>query len=425
MKRTVLAGLAVVILLAVYSSVSYIGRGQAAVLDPRFGDPVILRAGLGIHAPFLSRVTQYPLDPRKVEGLVKVEARDNMNFRIRYTLQASLDPERLLAFHARRAGRPLAPVLQQLSDETVQKAATSLRADEILGTAARDRWMGALHQPAGERGLKAVEIEVAPVESRSLVNAALIYQERNLPNAALELLSLGAERFPQDSLVHFGLGRLYEHQGKQKEAEDEYTQALLLDPAATEPMGRLIGALLKRREFDRAQRLVEAALAKDSASAPHYNWLGIVLQLQAKYADAEKALRKAVELDPKNAEYRAGLGALLLSKGDPAGAQEPLREAIRIKPNLTLALYNLGVALALEGKSAEAIPFFEQAERAGPPSVGLLNALANAYRETGQAPKAIAALKRSLRLKPDQKEQEKLLRELQSGRSSAAPRKAA
>ena len=42
MKRYVLAGLTVLILLAVYSSISYIGRGEAAVLDPRFGDPAIL-----------------------------------------------------------------------------------------------------------------------------------------------------------------------------------------------------------------------------------------------------------------------------------------------------------------------------------------------------------------------------------------------
>jgi len=423
MKRIAVAAVLVVLLLAVCSAVSYVGGKEAAVLDPRFGDPVVLRPGFSIHAPFLSHVTHYPLDPRKVEGQVKVETRDNLNFRIRYTLTASLEPESLLAFHARRAGRPLDPVLQQLSDETVQKAAAFLRADEILGTAARERWLGALYPPAMERGLKAQEIQVTPVDSRALVNAALIYQDRNLPNAALQLLKVGVERFPQDSRVHYGLGRLYEHQGKEKEAEEEYLQALLLDPVATEPMGRLIGALLKRREFDRAQRLIEAALDKDRLSAPHYSWVGIVLQLQAKYDDAEKAFRKAIELDPKSAEYRAGLGALFLSKGDPAGAQKPLKEAIRIDPNLTLALYNLGIALAMQGKSSEAIPFFEHAERAGPPSVGLLNALANAYRETGQTPKAIAALRRSLRLQPNQKEEQKLLRQLQSERSPASPRK--
>ncbi len=414
MRRIAVAALLVVLLLAVYSAVSYIGDKESAVLDPRFGDPVVLHPGFSLHAPFLSRVTHYPLDPRKVEGQVKVETRDNLNFSVRYTLTLSLDPEGLLALHARRAGRPLDVVLQQLSDETVQKAATFLRADEILGTAARERWLGVLYPPAKERGLKATEIEVAPVDSRALVNAALIYQDRNLPHAALELLQFGVERFPQDSRVHYGLGRLYEYQGKQKEAEEEYLQALLLDPVATDPMGRLIGSLLKRREFERAQRLLEAALDKDRLSAPHYNWVGVVLQLQAKYDDAEKAFRKAIELDPKNAQYHAALGALFLSKGDPAGAQEPLKEAIRINPNLTLALYDLGVALAMEGKSSEAIPFFEQAERVGPASVGLLNALAGAYRETGQTAKAIAALKRSLRLQPGQKNEQRLLRELES-----------
>jgi len=418
MKRYAAAGLVAVLLLAAFSGVTYVGGEKMAILDPRFGEPEILSPGFHLHTPFLNRVTHYPLEPREVKGEVKVDTRDNLNFRVHYTLQLSPDPEALLALHARRAGRPLEPVLQQLSDEMLQKASAFLRADEILGNSTRERWLGSLYPPAKERGLKALDIQVTPVEPRVMVNAALVYQERNLPNAALQLGKLGVERFPMDPQVRYGLGRIYEHQGKAREAEDEYLQALLLDPSARDPMGRLIAMLLIRREFDRARRLLDAALEKDPASAPHHNWMGVVLQLEANYDDAEKAFQKAISLDPKNADYRAGLGALYLAKGETARAQESLKEAIRDKPNFALALYNLGIALAMEKKPAEAIPFFEQAQRSGPPSVGLLNALAKAYQETGQTPKAVQALQRSLRLQPAQPEQQKRLQKLKSERPS-------
>ena len=423
MKRLALAAGATVLLLLLVSAVSRVGPNERAVLDPRFGDPVVLEPGIHFRTPLFSRLSRYPLSPRKVESEVRVETRDNLNFRIRYTLEETFDPETLLAFHARRAGRPLPLVLKQLADESVQEAAPFLRADEILGTALRERWLGVLYPPTKDRGLKALGIEVAAPDPKVFVNAALIYQQRNLPAAALRLARLGLERAPNSSRAHYGLGRIHELQGKQKEAEDEYVRALFLEPAAREPMGRLVGALLKRREFERARRLLQAALDKDGSSSPHFNWLGVTLQLEAKYDEALRAFDQAVALDPKNPEYHANRGALLLAKGDARGAQESLREALKIQPNHTLALYNLGVALALEGKPAEALPFLERAEQSGSPTVGLLNALARVYQETGQSAKAVLALQRSLKMQPEQPEQLKALRQLQLGRPApGAPR---
>ncbi|PYQ13984.1 MAG: hypothetical protein DMH00_02860, partial [Acidobacteria bacterium] len=181
--------------------------------------------------------------------------------------------------------------------------------------------------------------------------------------AALNLVKLAVEHYPQDPIAHYGLGRIYEGQGKSPEAEAEYVQALFLDPAAKEPMAKMVGMLLRKRDFARAQRLLAAALEKDRASAPHYNWMGITLQLQSRNEDAQRAFQKAVELDPKNPEYRANQGALFLAQADYKSAEESLKEAIRLNPRYGLALYNLGVAVAEQGHAQEALPFFEQAEK--------------------------------------------------------------
>jgi tetratricopeptide (TPR) repeat protein len=419
MKRWLLIALGILAALTLFSGISLTGKDELAVLDPRFGEPEVLESGIHFHLPFLSRVTRYPLEPRKVEGETKVETRDNLNFRIRFTLEQRFDPDSVLEFHARRAGRPLDPVLRQLSEESLQKASALLPADEILGPTPRERWLAVLTPPCRERGLKALGVEVRPLDPRVMVNAALVYQERNLPTAAFEMARLAVERYPDSALPLYGLGRIYEHQGKLKEAEDRYVQALFLDPAAPEPMARLVGMLLKQREFGRAQRLINAALDKARGSAPHFNWLGLTLQFQAKYDEAKLAFQKATDLDPKNAEYQANFGAMLLAQDDYAGAQEHLKEALRLQPNFPLALYNLGVALAASGRAAEAIPFFEQAEKSGPPTPGLLNALSQAYEEIGDRPNAISALERSLQLRPNQPDQIQRLRQLRSGRPAS------
>jgi tetratricopeptide (TPR) repeat protein len=419
MKKLILPAVALLVLGAIFTSVSYVGGSETAVLDPRFGDPIVLDRGIHFHAPFLSRVTHYPLKPEKIEVESKLETRDNLNFTARYELEQTFDPETLLVFHARRGGRPLPEVRKEATEQAVQKAAVLLRADEILGAATRERWMAVLIPPCREAGIKPIGIVVRPVETKALVNAALIYQERNLPAAALSLVRMGIERYPQDSFAHYGLGRIYEAQGNGAEAENEYLQALLLDPAAKEPMARLVGELLRKKEFARTQRLLSAALEKNRASAPHYNWMGIAMQLQARYDDAQKAFQKAVELDPKEAEYHANQGALFLARGDPKSAEASLKEAIRLNPNYSLALYNLGVAVAEQGREREAIPFFEQAEKSGPATVGLLNALAHAYQVVGDLPRATATLKRSLALKPQQPEQQKMLQKLAGSRSSS------
>ncbi len=420
MKRIVAIATAIVSLAAIISSVSFVGGDEVGVLDPRFGDPVVLTRGIHFHLPFLSRVTHYPLSPVKVEAESKLETRDNLNFKARYRLEQSFDPATVLIFHSRRGGRPLAEVRKQVTQDAVQKAATQLRADEVLGAATPERWMAVLIPPCREDGIRPLGMTVEPVGARAMVNATLIYLQRNLPAAAMHLAQMAVGLYPQDALAHYGLGRVYEAQGKGQEAEAEYIQALFLDPAAKEPMARLVGDLLKRREFGRTQRLLSAALEKERTSAAHYNWMGITMQLQARYDDAKIAFQKAVELDPKNSEYRANQGALFLARGDYKAAEESLKEAIRLNPDFALALYNLGVSIAEQGRNQEALPFFEQAEKVGPASVGLLNALSRAYREVGDIPKAVSTIRRSLAINPNQPEQRNLLKQLGAKVSGSA-----
>ena len=57
MKRFIAIAAVVFVAAAIYSSISFVGGEEAAVLDPRFGNPSILSRGIHFHLPFLSRVT--------------------------------------------------------------------------------------------------------------------------------------------------------------------------------------------------------------------------------------------------------------------------------------------------------------------------------------------------------------------------------
>ena len=144
MKRFALVAAVASVLLLALSGIGYVGGGEMAVLDPRFGSPEVWTRGVHFRAPLVSRVTRYPLAPQQVQSRVRVETRDNLNFHLQYTLRETVDPETLLALHARSAGRPLVPVLRQLSDEVVVKAAAFLRAVRLMVYAAIEKAGGKL-----------------------------------------------------------------------------------------------------------------------------------------------------------------------------------------------------------------------------------------------------------------------------------------
>ena len=203
----------------------------------------------------------------------------------------------------------------------------------------------------------------------------------------------------KDADVYNSLGAVYEAQGRPREAETAYRQALAL--ASDHTRARLnLGNLLRREQrFAEAKSLLLAVLASDPRPAIQYEghyYLGYLHLDQQDYlraydffATALKSqqrakgfyalanachhlgrqdeqirhLRQAVGLDPEFAAAHRNLGVLYLQRGEYAPAEEALRRALHLEPDVAIAHYNIGVLYVQTGRRELARTAFETAER--------------------------------------------------------------
>ena len=139
----------------------------------------------------------------------------------------------------------------------------------------------------------------------------------------------------------------------------------------------------------------DAALARDPASPPALNNLGITYFSRGELPQAAQYLQKAVGQDPNNATTRYNLEILLMQLQDPSAAVHEFRESgfidpkavsasiagslsisangrlclcrtarpvtLKLDPSLVPAHMLLGIALYNQGKEAEALTSFRQA----------------------------------------------------------------
>lgn len=141
-----------------------------------------------------------------------------------------------------------------------------------------------------------------------------IFKDRETFWAAAE------KKSPQNSLVHYNRGLLFQEKGKYDQAEREYQTALAITP--------------------------------DYAGV--YNNLGILYQLKGNYGLAEQQFEKALHYRPNLAEALDNLGSNYYRQNMTEKAREQFEKAIRANPRLASAHNNLGSLHYLSGSLKEA-----------------------------------------------------------------------
>jgi len=195
-------------------------------------------------------------------------------------------------------------------------------------------------------------------------------------------------------------------------------------------------ALWPQASMDReaAERKVAGARRNPKSGIQLFNRLERGLaQVRRDPRRAIEELRAVLADDPGIAVARSQLAVALMAIGNHSGAIEQLRilaadrtasaedmeDAIALlrpvagmKPETGEALAALGAALARTGKPREAIPYLERAVAAGQQSAAVLNGLGFARLESGDRTGALAALRRSLAITPNQPQVQQAVREL-------------
>ena len=137
--------------------------------------------------------------------------------------------------------------------------------------------------------------------------------------------------------------------------------------------------------YERGLRLSPSSLDGISGLAQTYSNMG-------RTVEAERLLRQVLSSDPKRVNDSVLLGELLMRSGDYAGALEVLGTAERLEPGTRSELL---MALSYQHLKQfdQANHFLELAKQHAPNNPEVQRSLAGYYRETGNYPAAIAALK--------------------------------
>ena len=143
---------------------------------------------------------------------------------------------------------------------------------------------------------------------------------------------------PQDAGAHNNLGVLLQHaQGRLKEAEESFRQAITLKPDLADAHYNLGNTLKKQGRLEEAEAsYTQAITLKPDYAEAHYN-LGNTLKELGRLEEAETNYRKAIALKPDFAEGHNNLGATLQEQGRLDEAETNYRKAIALKPDFAEA----------------------------------------------------------------------------------------
>lgn len=177
-------------------------------------------------------------------------------------------------------------------------------------------------------------------------------------NAAVEVFSQGARRYPNSSALAVGLGMSYYWSGEFKSAVKALMRATDLAPADPHPYYFLSKAYRRApgetpEVIARFRRL--ESLRPNDPQAVYYCavslWKGNEMKRSgAGHGQVEELLKKAVRLDPSFADAHLELGNFYYQGHRYAEAVPEFQQALQLDPGLTNAYYSLGQAYVRLGK---------------------------------------------------------------------------
>ena len=100
------------------------------------------------------------------------------------------------------------------------------------------------------------------------------------------------------------IGKAYSNQGLNKEAEEMWQRAAILDSAALECRTRLLRFYDLNKRTDEAVQICKQLCRVESGNSNHWHDLAVLCGEQNRWDDARQAIEMAVKLDPDNESYR-------------------------------------------------------------------------------------------------------------------------
>ncbi len=172
--------------------------------------------------------------------------------------------------------------------------------------------------------------------------------------AALAELEYVRKRSGDSADLRVNRGTVLESLGRGGEADDEYAQALGMQPGHKPASFNLATAAMRRGELERAEELFRKLLERHGDFAPGHHNLGRCLEHQGRLEEAVAAYLRATLADPGLAAARNSLALALERRGEPNRALAEYRLILAYQSDYALAHFNLADLLLSLGRAAEA-----------------------------------------------------------------------
>jgi len=144
----------------------------------------------------------------------------------------------------------------------------------------------------------------------------------------------------------------------------------------------------------------DAAVKLGNAGAAGHACLGLVNDGTGQYKDAVVEYQRAVELDPNSEDARIGLALAQEHVGALSKAEETYKSAVELHPQSWIAVNSLGNFYLRQNENAKATEQFKRVTELAPEGyAGYVN-LGAALNHQHRYDEAIAALKKSIGLRP-------------------------
>jgi tetratricopeptide (TPR) repeat protein len=198
---------------------------------------------------------------------------------------------------------------------------------------------------------------------------ALVYESREEYGEAVTLYKQAIERHQSDrdrAISWDTLGSVYHDQGRLKEAQHAFQEALRLNPDYALPWNSLGDVYVALRDYEQAAEAYRKAIALDPTYAWPYNNLGVVYEKLGRYDQAIGIFQQVIARHTDKRDLAVSwhnLGdiyGLLAREEEAIGAYE---QAIRVDPDYTWPYNSLGVLYEKRGDNEQAYVLYQEATR--------------------------------------------------------------
>lgn len=207
---------------------------------------------------------------------------------------------------------------------------------------------------------KAISQQNQPLNVVPQLDRALQLHQNQQFDAAISLYQQVLQQHPHHLVALTNMGKALQTVGRHQEAILTLSQAIEINPTASQLHFYLSQSLKAQGEIAKAAASLREAIRLQPDFWGAYNNLGTILQAQNQLPEAAECYQNALNYNPNFAEAQSNLASIWQLQGELEQAKAGFLRALGIKPKYIPALLNLAYIYKQQGRLPAAISTYQQ-----------------------------------------------------------------